>query len=611
MAKSNVLTRSKKTKVQALMQEGRLPEAKELCTNIVCIDKLDADAWVMQAVISRRLGLHKESEACARQALSIRPDMATAQTALGAALQCQGNMQEALSRYRQAVTIDPNLTEAHYLLGNALRELGLLDEAVASYRQACALQPDFLAAVSNLGATLTTQGQTEEALKHLNHALKLAPNSPQVLCNVGVLLERDGRFEEARNKFHQALALNANFVDALVSLASLAEKMGHLDTAKSFITKGLALAPDNMSLIITSARVARTEGRHRDAIDLLERLMGLRPDPTLAGELYLTLGKLYDQVGDVDRAFQSFTEGNRLVAEVLVPDNYDRRAYQHKLDRITAYFTNTLASAWGHPEEDDLKDNSPVFLMGFARSGTTLLDQILDSHPRMQTLSELPTVDAMHEAFLALAKDRPDALTTLSGDEIAKLRKVYFDTAARFVRLDSKQMLIDKMPLNTIMAHIIWRVFPHAKFILAIRHPCDVCLSCFMQNFTLNAAMMSFQTMRDTVELYARVMDMWRNYVRVLPINYHRIRYEDLVADFEGEARRLIGFLGFEWDDAVLNYAEHAKGRVIKTPSYHQVTQPIYQHAKYRWKRYARHFELYMPVLTPFIEYFGYAEPQG
>ncbi|MHB8624345.1 MAG: tetratricopeptide repeat-containing sulfotransferase family protein [Sulfuricaulis sp.] len=610
MARTNVLTRSKKIKVRTLMQAGRLFEAMELCTDIVRVDKLDADAWVMLAVINRQLSSHKESETCARQALALQPDMATAHMALGASLHCLGSLREALSYYRQAVIVDPNLAEAHYLLGNALRELALLDEAVASYRRACALQPDYLAALSNLGATLMSQGQTEEALKFLNHALKLAPASPQVLCNVGELLERDARFDEARYKFQQALAVNPNFIDALAALAALDERQSRIDAAKAQVAKGLALAPTNVSLITTAAKIARIEGRHQDAIDLLERLMAQQPTPAVAGELHINLGALYDRVGDTDRAFHSFTEGNRLVAEVLLPKGYDRGAYRRRIDGITAFFTDTLPNTWDR-QEDDLKEDSPVFLMGFARSGTTLLDQILDSHPQLQTLSERPTVHAMQEAFIRLAGNRPDALANLSKAKIDELRKVYFDTASQFVQLNSKRLLIDKMPLNTPLAHLIWRIFPHAKFILAIRHPCDVCLSCFMQHFALNEAMTTFHTMPSTVGLYTHVMSLWKKYAQVLPINYHRIRYEDLVADFEGEAGRLLGFLEVEWNDAILNYAEHAKTRAINTPSYHQVTQPIYQHAKYRWKRYAKHLEPYLPALASYIEYFGYAEQKN
>jgi Sulfotransferase family len=158
---------------------------------------------------------------------------------------------------------------------------------------------------------------------------------------------------------------------------------------------------------------------------------------------------------------------------------------------------------------------------------------------------------------------------------------------------------------------LIWRVFPDAKFILAVRHPCDVCLSCFMQNFALNQAMATFYSLESTAALYAKVMGLWQQYVQKLPIRYHRIRYEDLVSNFEHETRRLLDFLEVGWDDAVLQHTEHARKRgTISTPSYHQVTQPIYQHAKYRWKRYAKQLESVMETLQPYIEYFGYEEQE-
>ena len=607
MARSSVLNRSRKAKLDALVRAGKLSEARELGAALVRADRLDADIWVALAVINRRLGSYQESEACARNALGARPRLAKAHVALGAALQCQGDLQSGIDNYRLAADLDADLTEAHYLLGNALRELGRLDEAVASYRRACAQQPDFLAAVSNLGAALTAQGQTAEALKWLNHALTLAPNAPQVLCNVGALLVLDSRFEEARARFRQALAINPDFVDALAALAEIEEKMSRLDEARTIVARGLAIAPDESRLIIVAAKVARTQGRHQDAIDLLERVLACQHDPLLTGELNLMLGKLYDRVGDADRAFQCIAAGNRFVAGLL-PRDYDRQAYQREIDRAEVCWTPSLAGAWDH-YDDDLKEDSPVFLLGFARSGTTLLDQVLDSHPGLQTLSERPTVSAMLDAFWTLAKDRPDALAHLGRNEIAGLRKVYFDTAARYARLDGTQRLVDKMPLNTSFAHILWRIFPHSKFILAVRHPCDVCLSCFMQNFVASQSMTVFQSLPDTVAFYARVMGLWRQYAGTLPIDYHQIRYEDLVTDFEGEARRLLEYLGVGWSDAIFGYAEHAKNRTVNTASYHQVTQPIFQHAKYRWKRYVRYLEPFLPVLTPYIDHFGYTEP--
>ena len=155
------------------------------------------------------------------------------------------------------------------------------------------------------------------------------------------------------------------------------------------------------------------------------------------------------------------------------------------------------------------------------------------------------------------------------------------------------------MPLNTVEVPLIWRLFPNAKCILAIRHPCDATFSCFMQNFVINNAMSTFFTLEKTAAAYAGVMSLWQEYIAVLPVDYHRIRYEDLVADQDGESRRLLDFLGLEWDEKVMHHDEHARTRHISTPSYHQVTQPIYKHAKYRWKRYEQYLKPVLPVLHP------------
>ncbi len=255
------------------------------------------------------------------------------------------------------------------------------------------------------------------------------------------------------------------------------------------------------------------------------------------------------------------------------------------------------------------EDDAPVFLVGFPRSGTTLLEQILDCHPALQALEEMPAAAAMEQVFLGWVGDRVEAIADLEPLQISELRQAYFAETARHLERRPGTTLVDKLPLNLIRVPLIWRVFPNARFILALRHPCDVCLSCFMQSFAANEAMSSFYTLENTVRTYAEVMGLWQDYTRALPLRYHAIRYEDMVTDFEKETRALLDFLGVGWNEAVLNHTEHARQRSnINTPSYHQVTQPIYLHAKYRWRRYAREFEPMMPILRPFMERFGYTD---
>jgi hypothetical protein len=261
------------------------------------------------------------------------------------------------------------------------------------------------------------------------------------------------------------------------------------------------------------------------------------------------------------------------------------------------------------PVTDQVDEQAPIFMIGFPRSGTTLLEQILGSHPDLQTLEEKDTVATMLKSFLAMAGDSEHALAELDQTQILRLRKEYFDRAAHHISLRPGALLVDKMPLNTAYVPLLWRVFPHAKFILSIRHPCDVCLSCFMQNFAINEGMVGFFTLEDTSQIYSLVMGAWRKYAQELPLNYWQIRYEDLIEDVEGQAHQLLDFIGVPWNDAVLSHTEYAQQRTnIRTPSYHQVTQPIYQRAKYRWKRYEKEFAPVIEVLQPFIEQFGYSE---
>jgi tetratricopeptide (TPR) repeat protein len=514
-------------------------------------------------------------------------------------------VQEALACYRKAISLRPDFAETHYFLANALRETGSHGEAVNSYRQAVRLQPDFVEALSNLGAALTMLGDIQEAASVLNRAIILQPNSPQVLCNQGHILQGDGRLVAALEKYQRALELSPDSLDAVSNVATLLEKTNRLDEAQTMVDRELPRAPDNPALLVAAAKLARRARNFDEAIAFLERAIKQTLTMETAGEVHLHIGQMYDRRGDADRAYAHLVEGNRLTARVTEGMNKEQASYLERVERVRAYLTDDLANV-GRDVDDS---PSPVFLLGFPRSGTTLLEQILDSHPALQTLEEKGTVSAMVRAFEDMAQGRENALAELTDQQVAQLRHIYFDEVARYIQLQSGNLLVDKMPLNTVNVHLIWRVFPQAKFILAIRHPCDACFSCFMQNFRINEAMASFFTLESAAQVYGGVMQTWLEAAAKLPLDYHRIRYEDLVADFEGETRALLDFLGVGWDDRVLDHTEHAiKRGTINTPSYHQVTQPIYQHAKYRWKRYARQFEPVLPMLQPYIDYFGYKE---
>ncbi len=605
--KESVLARSRRRKLEVLVTENRLAEAKHYCEKILRSGRKDPKILVQLGLVLRRQGDHVDAEQQCRAALRLNPNLALAYQVLGTALQCQGKADKAIQSYRQAIRLKSDFTEAYYLLGNILREQGLLTQAAEQYHKVLEIDPNNVPALCNIGGTLTGLFLYKDAFQYLNKANQLQPGATPVLCNIARVLQLTGKTSEAENQYREALRHDPGAVDVMNMLSELLEKSNRLDEAGEIVKKGLDIAPDHAGLLLVAAKLSRRDKRYTDAIAIAENaLKGLSLDADKKNELHHLLGLLYDREGDTTCAFEHFTEGNSITA--LAVSDKSRHSFLHSIDQYRDDFRAAIPSL-SHTSglENASIQLDPIFLVGFPRSGTTLLEQVLDSHPRLCSLDERPTVGAMMETLESVVARRSDARNSLTDAEREEVRRSYFKRAAEFVSLEPGQLIVDKFPLNLINAWHIWQVFPNAKFILAIRHPCDVCLSCFMQNFALNEAMTAFTNLDDTANLYASALSLWQEFTENLPLSYHMLRYEDLVDNVEQEARRLLDFLELEWSDEVLNHVEHARQRgTISTPSYHQVTQPIYRTARYRWKRYASYLEPEMDTLRPFIKRFGY-----
>lgn len=605
VAKKNILTQGKKIKADQLALAGRLEDALALYVGVCKADPMDVEAWVKSSVTARRLGRLDEAERSARRAVLLSPDLAFAHHALGSALQSRGLLDEALPAYQRATALKPDYPDAHYLLGNALMAAGRLSEAETSLRRALVLRPRFFEALSDLGALLLTTGQTDRAAMTLEQALALRPDSPEVLANLASLFEMDQRLDDALALYQRALCIRPDALDVQAKQADLLEKTGQVEAAREVLVPGLARAPLHPLLNLVAARLERREQRFSDAAARLEAVLAHPIPDRLHGEIHLLLGQLHDRLGNTAQVLAHLAEGKRRTAGAVDPEGARRRRYLEKVDHYRAMARHLSVRPEAVVPAADTA--SPIFLVGFPRSGTTLLESILDSHPGLRTLQEKPAAAAVEQAFLALGGGDSTALDRLTEAEVAHLRQIYQDEAARHLALPAGCRLVDKLPLNLVRVPLLWRIFPESRFILAVRHPCDVALSCLMQDFGANDAMAGFTSLESIADIYARIMESWREYRDRLPLHWQRIRYEDLVADFEPEARRLLDFLGMEWDDAVLDHTRHAQARgLINTPSYHQVTQPIYQHARYRWKRYEQDFAPVLATLQPYIEHFGY-----
>jgi tetratricopeptide (TPR) repeat protein len=588
-------------------QAGRLEQAARLYQQVLRAAPKHASSLHLLGVIALQTGDPKLAVRRIRRAIRSDRKVASFHANLAAAYMALRQFDEAVASCRRALQLKPDYAAAHNNLGGSLKELGRFDEAEASCRRAVQLAPELADAHNNLGNALKELGKFEEAEASFRRALEIRPDLACAHSNLGRTLHDQEKLDEAEASYRRALQFQPDFADALANLALLCERLNRWEEADSNVAEGLEVAPDHPHVNLVAAKCEKRQGRYPEAIDRLLKLRRhAQNNRMLLKKVLFELGQVYDRNGEPSLAFACFEEANRLAMQGAEDWGTRKQRYLDEIDALTATFTKSWVKSWS-PTPECPVDQTPVFLIGFPRSGTTLLDVVLDSHPSIRTLQERPAIDALRRSIDGVPEDYSRALPGLTPEQIIHSRGAYFHVAGKYVARQPGTLLVDKLPLNTVNAGLILRVFPAARFILVVRHPCDACLSCFMQDFTLNDAMSNYLRLEDTTLLYGKVMHLWRQYLRVLPISYHMVRYEELVDDFEGQTRRLLEFLNVPWDDAVLGYADHAKTRgKIHTPSYSQVSEAIYRRARYRWQRYASYFEPLMPLLEPHIEYFGY-----
>jgi hypothetical protein len=310
---------------------------------------------------------------------------------------------------------------------------------------------------------------------------------------------------------------------------------------------------------------------------------------------------MLEGLGDHDAAFAAFARMNARQAEDPSQPLLRAKTLRDQLRKQLEQTSAEWIRSWKAPAVKSPRP-APVFLVGFPRSGTTLLDTMLMGHPDVDVMEERPVLNNLGTALGGFEK-----LADLDEGQVREAQGQYFEAAARHVELRDGALLVDKSPLHLNNVPFIHRLFPDARFILALRHPADSVLSCYASNFRLNSSMANFLRLDTAAEFYDLKFRTWENARALLPIEVHTIAYEQLVDDPEAELRRLSEALGLSWRDEMLDHRKTAAARgVITTASYAQVTEPIYQRSVGRWERYRKHLEPILPVLAPWAEKFGY-----
>ncbi|CAN5214145.1 hypothetical protein BH24PSE2_BH24PSE2_02550 [soil metagenome] len=588
------------------LDEGDPKRAADLCLEALERDANSAVAYCNLGRALNNLGKLPEADDALRRALRIQPEYALAHNCLGHVQRARGDLERARESFSRAIDIEPELAVAHRNLGTIHMAEGETEQAVERFRAAVDFDPGDFWAHLQLGIAWHTLGRLHKAVSCYATALKIDPAHAAAHLNLGIALNELRRVQEAEASLEKALELEPDNPHAWTELAALYEDTSRLDEMGSVVARALALAPADPRVNLEAARYDRRKGKLDAALERLTQLDSTEIPARIGQQIHFELGLLHDLKDQADEAFGHFVEANRLGRASDRLRQVDPARFLRQIDALHACFAGARATEWSAPQP---AAEPPAFLLGFPRSGTTLTDLLLDGHPGIQTLEEKPTVNVV----IAAIRDRftagfPDALPELTAADIEELRAVYFREVDRHLEREPKAKLVDKLPMRTVHVGLIWRLFPNAKIVFALRHPCDVALSGFMQQYDSNDAFANFFTLEDTVNIYDKVMNLWRLYESVLPLDRHVVKYERLVDDLERETRRLLEFLEVPWDPAVLDYASRARERGrIWTNSYHQVTEPIYRRARYRWLRYRRYFEPHLERLAPHIHHFGYS----
>lgn len=514
---------------------------------------------------------YPDLEVRTRELLLRHPQSGLLWKILGVALWMQSK--DALVAMQRAAELLPGDAEAHGNLGNVLRSHGQLEGAVRSHRRALELNPGYAESHNNLGSVLQDLGRLDEAAASFRRATLLKPDFAMAHGNLGNVLSLLNRGEECEASCRRALELDPKLTAAIVQLAEAHAGRGQFATAEELLRRAIGIEPDMPEAWAGFARWKKMGSVDAGWLDSVQRIVEQPLAPRREVHLRYALGKYFDDVGDHTAAFANYRRANEL-AKIGRP-RHDRAQFSHGMDRIT----QTFDAQWmrrvavvANPSD------RPVFIVGMPRSGTTLTEQILASHPAVFGAGELTFWNSAAVRYAAVRDGAEDlnTLRHLSAEYLQVLDTVGGDAAR----------VIDKMPANFLYMGLIHGVFPKAKFIHLRRDPIDTCLSIYFQNFDAKHTYANdLDDLAHYYREYLRLMDYWRD---VLPAGTMlEVPYERLVNDTEGWIRQMLDFIELPWDANCLEF--HLNTRTVDTSSKWQARQKIHRFSMERWRRYEQY----------------------
>ncbi len=599
-----------KKKLDQLIQTERFGEAKELCAAICRRDPADVESWFKLGAINGQIGLFDEAESCCDRAIrlcpthpmlhfnqgiarfrqekleqaaesfikaiQLNPSYAEALHELGNVRQSQCRYEDAVPYYVQTIKHTPNNHLVFFNLGKAYSSMCKWGHAINAYNKAIVLMPDFEAAYNELSDVRLNRYQYDKVMELLAGALPRFPKSFDLHYKLGVACQESGETDKAYEYYIKCLALEPENANARASLAGIVGLQGDYKKAQELIEPLLSEETENPTAVITFAHFAHKFQREKEAEERVEKLLKDNDlQDSVRSKVSFALGKLLDSRGEYAAAFSAYNLANSLKGEVFSKEEAKRLFAAIK----EVYSAENIACL---PVSRNTS-SSPIFILGMPRSGTTLTEQILASHPAVFGAGELHTI----QQLIVSMPDRinsdspyPWCMSEINVDLVEDLAALYRKEVDN--RSGGAPRVTDKLPSNFINLGFINLLFPSAKIVHCLRDPMDTCLSCYFHNFSGDHSYS--YALEDLGFYYNQYLDLMNHWKQVLSIPVMDIRYEELISDQDSISRKLVDFCGLDWDDNCLGF--YKTSRTVSTASHDQVRQPIYTRAVGRSEHY-------------------------
>ncbi|MHA1544232.1 MAG: tetratricopeptide repeat-containing sulfotransferase family protein [Alphaproteobacteria bacterium] len=602
------------------------PDLAQACARLA-VHKIDEEQFAESLVFAKRakdlgvetpennlaiatalliMGKAKEAEGLCRNALEKAPDNRRGLILLGQALMALEKFKEAGAAFSSALALDEGNGEVLVDLGLALEAERDESGAQDYFDRAKNDHPGLFEELMDRADRLYLRYLTDFTRSTLVKAEKVAMKDAGAYYEMGLANVIMGFAAEAEKYFKTSIRLRPT-LEAYRDLAALYERTNDLARAETFARANLQNAPDEPSLNLIMANCDNRRGDIDKAHTRYIKILELAEQNPIKVEAKNQIGRILDKQGNIEGAYENFVAAKELLKKDENIGIIDIKTQHQNLRTMTAMNWRQKTPA-PPPPPAGFAPGQLVFFIGFPRSGTTLLQEVLDRHDQIVVTAEEPTLRKVIDMMEAFKGGYPASLQTLTPELIKDLRALYFYQANNFAKFDETTTLVDKMPMNLMQVPLILTIFPEAKIIFALRHPKAAIMSCLMQNFRLNNAMVNMTGLNEITTFYALVMGMWKKIASEREIPVHYIKYENLVADMEAETKKLTKFLGLPWTAEMMDYAKGARTKgLIKTPSYHQVVQPVYTTSLEKWRLYNKYFEPFEDRLKPFYELFGYS----